>query len=639
MGLSNNKKTMETVSFIKYCAIIGILNFGFCIALYCQNHNVHDEFLLPSAVNVSGLLGNEIISCEEGRLSVLPLWNDGQLINMFSPEKRTKNKTGDWYGEHAGKWLYTTALAAQRSGNVKLKMQLISTANELMSYQEKDGYLGSYSTDQRITSKNDKFHPTSWDVWTLTYMSLGFLEVNKYFPNEKYLETAKKIGELFLNTFGKDKADITNFGTRYGLSATIILESVIELFKATADNRYLDFGNYVLERLNQREGLKLVPMMLAKKDLEFVGDGKIYQNIWNLYAVAKFYEVSPNPEYMTALENAWQSISTSHLTPSGGPWGGIGKHKECFNSKSFFSPYGFVETCSIMSWIQFNKQMLHLTGNAQYAQEIEKAAYNALLGAKYSNGTDWSYHSFPNGRYHKAKFDDCCPSSGSLALEELSSIVYSLRENGIACNLYTRNEANIVLPGSESLRIVQKTDYPFEGKIQITLYPQQSADFPLFVRIPDWAETAIIRVNGNKVDENKINSGSYCKIDRLWKSGDIVDIQFPYNLKVIFKKENSDAPQDGGNIYHIDWFALTQGPLVYALDGLIFGSEREEVIALPDIDPQTAFSKIPTSVGKQGNTYEFKIPGKKPLIFVPFYNCGDRKEGAWRLTWLQKSIN
>jgi uncharacterized protein len=630
---------MKIMRFMKFCAMLVLFNIILCITLYSQNHNFKDEFLLPSAVNINGLLGNEILSSEDGRLLQLPLWNDGRLIEMFSSENRTKNKTADWYGEHAGKWLYTTANAVQRSGNIKLKKILFETAEKLMSYQDQDGYLGSYSLNQRLTSKNFKFHSTSWDVWNLTYMTLGFLELNKYYPNERYLKTAKKIGELFLNTFGNDKADITNYGTRYGMSATIILDAVVELYKTTGDNRYLDFGNYVVERLNDRDGLKLVPMMLGKKDPELVGDGKIYQFIWNLYAIAKFYEISPNPEYMTALENAWQSIFTSHLTPAGGPWGGVGKNKECFNSKSFFSPYGYVETCSIMSWIQFNKQMLHLTGNARYAQEIEKASYNALLGAKYSNGNDWCYHSFSNGSYHKANFDDCCPSSGALALEELSSMVYSLRDNGIACNLYTGNEANIELPYAKSVRLVQKTDYPLDGKVKITLYPQHLADFPVFIRIPAWAETALINVNGSKIDETNIKIGSYCKIDRLWKTGDVVDIQFPYNLKIIFKSENADAPQDGGNIYRIDWFALTQGPLVYALDGLIFGSEREEVISLPDENPEALFTKIPTPAGKQGNTFELKIPKKPPLIFVPFYNCGEKKEGTWRLTWLQKSIN
>jgi len=264
--------------------------FVLCQGVSGQNNSFPNTYLSPSDVLLKGLLGQEILSSEEGRLLLLPDWNGGQLIKMFSEEYRVKNKTNDWYGEHAGKWLYSTTLAVERTGNHKLKELLFKTADELISYQDKDGYLGSYSPNQRISAKNDKFHPTSWDVWNLTYMTLGFLELHKYFPNEKYLKTAKSIGELFLKTFGEGKADITNYGTRYGLSATIILESVVELYKATNDPRYIEFGKYILKRLNEREGLKLIPMMLAKKDLDFVGDGRIYQNIWNLYAVAKFYE-------------------------------------------------------------------------------------------------------------------------------------------------------------------------------------------------------------------------------------------------------------------------------------------------------------------------------------------------------------
>lgn len=631
--------TSKHAMYFYLSAGIFLFNLAFCYRVSGQSNHFYNEYLSPSEVAIKGLLGDEILSSENGRLLLLPTWNGDQLIKMFSEDYRIKNKTNDWYGEHAGKWLYSATLAVQRTGNPELKELLFKTADELMSYQDKDGYLGSYSPNQRITAKNDKFHTTSWDVWNLTYMTLGFLEINKYFPNEKYLQTAKNIGELFLKTFGEGKADITNYGTRYGLSATIIMESVVELFNATKDQRYMDFGNYIMKRLNEREGLKLIPMMLAKKDLEVVGDGKIYQNIWNLYAIAKFYELSPNPEYLTALENAWQGIYTYHLTPEGGPWGGIGKHKECFNSKNYFSPYGFVETCSIMSWIHFNKQMLRLTGQARYAQEVEKAAYNALLGAKYSNGVDWSYHSFANGRRHIANFNDCCPSSGALALEELSSFIYSLKENGIACNLYAENEANIELAAAKSVHMVQKTNYPFDGKIQITLFPVQSAAFPLFVRIPEWAKTAIINVNGNPVDENAIISGTYCKIDRQWKSKDVVEIQLPNELKIIYKSENADAPQGGKSMYNVDWFALTQGPLVYAVDGLIFGTEREELISLPHTNPESAFTMVGASEGSEGKTFELKIPNKKSLIFVPFYKAGERQDGAWRLTWLQNKIN
>lgn len=630
-GVRNKIKNIRKKVFLCLCTTLLLIATAF-------SQPTVNDYLSPSDVLVKGLLGEEIQSSEQGRLLLLPNWKDGQLIKMFSEEYRINNKTNDWYGEHAGKWLYTATLAVKRTGNSDLQKLLFKTADQLMSYQDKDGYLGSYSPGQRITAKNDKFHPTSWDVWNLTYMTLGFLELNKHFPIEKYLSTAKNIGELFLRTFGEGKADITNYGTRYGLSATVILESAVELYKATEDQRYLDFARYVIRRLNEREGLRLVPAMLAKKDLETVGDGKIYQNIWNLYALAKFYEISPNPNHLTALENAWNNIYAFHLSPAGGPWGGIGKHKECFNSKNFFSPYGYVETCSIMSWIQFNKQMLHLTGDAKYAQEIEKAAYNALLGAKYSNGIDWSYHSFANGRLHIAHFNDCCPSSGALALEELSPVVYSLRDKGISCNLFTESEADVKLSNAGKVHIVQQTKYPFEGNIRITLHPEKSAAFPLYVRIPDWARTALIKINGKQVDGNSFKAGAYYKIERPWKPKDVVDIQFPYEPKVIYKSENADAPQGGKSMYSVDWFALTAGPLVYAADGLLFGTEREEVITIPDDNPESLFSAVSDSANR-GRIYNLKIPGKKSVSFVPYYRAGERKEGAWRLTWVQKGIN
>lgn len=635
--MSNNRFNLNLIFKKAICLKVFLILFFFSPLAFSQNNISQNEYISPSAIVVKGLLGDEIQSSEKGRLLLLPDWNDGQLIKMFSEEYRAKNKTNDWYGEHAGKWLYSTTLAVKRTDNAELKELLFKTADQLISYQDKDGYLGSYSPNQRITAQNYKLHNKSWDVWNLTYMSLGFLELNKYFPNEKYLRTAKNIGELFLKTFGEGKADITNYGTRSGLSATVILESVVELYKTTNDKRYIDFGNYVLKRLNEKEGLKLIPLMLAKKDLELVGDGKVYQDIWNLYAVAKFYELSPNPECLTALENAWEGIYTNHLNPEGGPWGGVGKFKECFNIKDFFSPYGYVETCSIMSWILFNKQMLRLTGNARYAQEVEKSAYNALLGAKYSNGVDWSYHSFSNGCRHIAHFNDCCPSSGVFALEELPTFIYSVKESGIACNLYAENEATIELPSAKSIRIIQKTDYPFSGNIRLTLFTKKPTDFPLFLRIPDWAKTAVIKINGSNVEDNDIKTGTYCKIDRKWKSGDVVEIIFPYELKIVNKSENADAPQSGKSIYSVDWFAITQGPIVYAVDGLISGTEREEVISLPESHPESAFSIIPN--GSQGNTLELKIPNKNPLLLVPFYRAGERKAGTWHFTWLQKKIN
>src|SRR6187401_825324 len=113
--------------------------FLFCVVCFTstvlaqnsQKINPADNFLSPSSVVINGILGGSISLAENGRLRTLPEWNNGQLIKMFSAEERKKNATTDWYGEHGGKWLYTAALAVQRTNNEALKTQMFKTADYL----------------------------------------------------------------------------------------------------------------------------------------------------------------------------------------------------------------------------------------------------------------------------------------------------------------------------------------------------------------------------------------------------------------------------------------------------------------------------------------------------------------------------
>lgn len=595
-----------------------------------------DQFLHPSQVKVNGTLGQAMGLSENGRLMSLPTWNNGTLFTMFSVDARKNNNTTDWYGEHAGKWLYSATLATDRTHNEALKALLFKTADYLVSTQEADGYLGSYSPELRITNKNSKQHKKSWDVWSLSYMTLGLLQLNDYYPNQKYLDAAKKIGELMLKTFGDGTADLTNYGTRYGISATVALEPVVELYRATSDQRYLDFAQLIVKEMEQREGLRLIAAGLNNRDMETVADGKAYQIIWNLLGLAKLYEVTGNNDYLKAVQNAWQNILDYHLTIAGGPWGGIGKHKECFNTKGFWDPYGFVETCSTMSWIQLNKQLLHLTGEAKYAQEIERSSYNALLGAQFPNGQDWSYHTFTNGRRHVANYNDCCPSSGVLALEELSPLVYSRRQNGIALNLFADNDATIHLDGGNDIRLVQKTNYPFDGKITLNVSAKSNASFPLFIRIPDWAANATITVDGKPVTD-AVQKGQYYTLNRSWKSN-VVEINFPIQLKLVQQSEYATAPQGTADIYRVGWVALTRGPLVYAANGLINGEDREKILHLPASNAESVFQPA-DSKEWAGPVYRYSSDKVQPVLFVPYYEGDGQKAGNWRLTWLQNSID
>lgn len=594
-------------------------------------------YLEPSEIVVNGLLGDVLTSSRKGRITVLPTWKDGELITMFSKEVKGHHEKMDWYGEHGGKWLYTASHAAKHSQDKELEALVIRTADYLVKQQDADGYLGNYGPKVRLTN-DDISHKRSWDTWNLGYMTLGLLQTNRYYPNPAYLNAAKSIGELFISQYGDGKRNITDYGTRRGVSATVILDPVVELYKVTKDTRYLDLAETIVKEFEAKEDHRLITAGLNHVDMEFVGDGKIYQIIWNLTGVVKLYEVTGNEDYLKAAVNIWQNISDYHLNVTGGPWGGVGKHMECFNRKNYWSPYGLVETCSTMSWIQLNKELLRLTGDAKYAQAIETSAYNSLLGARFPNGVDWSYHSFNNGSWSIANFNDCCPSSGALALEELPALIYSKREKGIALNVFTDSEATIA-SAKGNIHITQKTQYPFDEKIQLTVSPSKAEAFPLYIRIPEWSRTATIKVNGKAIDTSGLKGGAYFTIDRTWKAKDAVEIEFPVELRIEQKTEQLDGPQNAGEIYRAQWFAVSRGPLVFASNGLIDGEDRERALDIDLKNVVSLFHPVAAPEGVSGPAYTFKAPGMQPMLFVPYFEAGGMKKGGWRLTWLQTEID
>ena len=592
------------------------------------------EALKPQEVVLRGIIGKGADASCEGRLKTLTTWNNGKLLAIFNKQSLDTEGT-DWLGEHVGKWMYTAARSANRTNDSTLLATLQKTADYLVSMQEPDGYLGTYAPAVRFTSDLRKNFDMTWDIWTHSYLILGFLEINCYWPNKRYRNAATKIGDLLYKTFYKTGKNVAYRGNHFGLSGTVLLEPIIELYKQTGDQRYIDFGKEIVEQMEGRPELQLVSRCLKGYDLSRIGDGKIYQLCWNYVGIAKLYEVTGNPDYLKVVQNAWQNIVKYHLTLGGGPWGGIGKHHECFNRQNYWSPYGFVETCNIMSWIQLNRDLLLITGEAKYAEMIERTAYNALLGAQYPDGEGWCYFSFPNGKRHLALYRACCRSSGALALEEIAPLIFGRMGNGLSVNIYTESEETINLPIVGRVKIIQRTNYPFDGKVNLIINLRKQATFPLFLRTPNWADEVNVEINNKPISKN-IVKGSYLKLIRKWKRDDKIVLNFPMKLH-IHKKSEREVYR-GKDIYRIVWMALTRGPLVYAVNGLIDGKEREEVLNMPEENPEALFYACPTPSGYNGPAFKLNIPDREPIVFLPYYEAGGRVEGTWRLIWIQVDL-
>ena len=610
----------------------------------------HASVVPTSQVELGGLLGRALAANHAGRLSHFVVDETSPAIALFSPQQASRNVEGDWYGEHAGKWLYAAAKAAHRTGDEKLAVNVQRVAEYLVGIQDIDGYLGTYAPERRFMRKQSPGPRTwdgapanrTWDIWTHSYLILGLLEVHKYSPDPRWLGAACKIGELCWQTLTTGGINITELGNHHGMSATVLLDAAVDLHIASSDPRYLDLANLILKQADQRPELELLRQALAGTDAAEIATGKAYQLCWNLVGLAKLHKVTGDATYLRAVQNVWDSIRRHHLTLGGGPWGGVAhRSREVFNHPGVFSPNGYVETCSTLSWIQLNRELLAITNEAKYAEEIERSAYNDLLGAQAPDGENWCYYSFPNGKRIHTTYWRCCKSSGAMALEELPAVAYSLTaQNDITVNLYGPGKAEFLTAQSGKVKLTQTTDYPFQGEIRILVSLERNASFSIRVRIPSWAVQATICVNG--VDWAKaVVPGTYVVLKRHWLENDEITLRFPM-LPVLHRKTSRSVQEsklpDGSSVeqevMRVDYVAITRGALVYATC-LIDGFKTQETIQLSNGGAPPSLEVVATPDGFEGPAIRMNLDNHSRLLFLPYFEAGGREHGAWRLTWIE----
>ncbi|MBD9370575.1 beta-L-arabinofuranosidase domain-containing protein [Xanthomonas sp. XNM01] len=604
------------------------------------------QLVAPASVRLDGPFGQMLAANRSGRLSHFIVDEHSPSIGIFGQAHKQQNQEGDWYGEHAGKWLSATARAVAQGGQSQLEANLRRVADWLISQQDDDGYLGTYAAERRFTvpqppkpeSWNGEPALRTWDIWTHSYLILGLLETWRALGGAQYLQAARRIGDLCWRAL-QSGIDITTLGNHHGMSATVLLDPAADLYLVTGEPRYLALAETILQQANANPRLALLDKGIANEDAAFIATGKAYQLSWNLVGLAKLYKATGRAEYKLAVDNLWNNIREQHLTLGGGPWGGVAhRSREVFNAPRTFFPQAYVETCSVLAWMQLNRELLAITGHARHADALERSGYNDLAAAMAPDGEDWCYYTYPNGRRVHTTYWRCCKSSGAMAVEELPPVAYGIAaDGGLRVNLYGAGEATLPQADAGAVRLVQSGRYPFDGDVVIDVHPQREARFAVGLRIPDWAASARITVAGVAVEAVPGEDG-FVAIERLWRAGDRIVLSLPMppvlhraaNINV----QESRAP-DGSpvaqEVLRWEYVALSRGPLVYATP-LVDGYKTDETLRLPAA-PVADWVGVGADAG-EGATLEMRPLGRAPIMFEPYYRCGGRVDGAWRLTWL-----
>lgn len=552
------------------------------------------------SVQLGGVLGAAQATSADQRLAEFIRDEESEALALFLPAHRDTCATGDWYGEHVGKWLFTVAETIHRDSDGPWRARVQAVLAVLARAQEPSGYLGTYAPDASCRFTHAEVNgQRTWDLWVHAWLLMGLTACAQHEAlRETALRLAIPIGDLIDRTFSADPGAVIRQGNHQGLSSLVILEPLARLSQVTGDDRYVQLAAKILDAAHA-SGLPLLAN--PSVPIHTIGTGKIYQLIWVLQGVLAVGVSLGRDQDVAAVERLWAQVQAHHLTSFGGPWGGIATHKEVFNPAGFFHPSGLVETCSSTSWLMLSQDLFLLTGDGRYVSEIERTAMNALLGAMDPNGRDWCYFTFPNGRRNNTYHWACCKSSGAIGLEKAGRTVVTVCDGEIWLNQWVNCTA--VLPDGTELLVEVKPDH-------ICLL--STAPVQVNLRIPDWVSGV-----GQPGETHLLVEVS------------TTEQAIPFSVPARAVPCTYTLDHHGQEIVREDYVCITRGPYVYAA-GKVDGYDRHPTLRLPQLNPGSALR-----AELQEEIVWIQQAGVRPIRLEPFYRAGGAHDSAWRTVWFE----
>ena len=304
------------------------------------------------------------------------------------------------------------------------------------------------------------------------------------------------------------------------------------------------------------------------------------------------------------------------------------------------------ETCANIGNLFFNWRMFTATGEAKYTDIVENCLYNSILSGISLDGKKYFYTNplriskdLPYTlRWPKERTEYiscfCCPPNTLRTLCEAQDYAYSIEKGGVYVNLYGGNTLNTNIEGVGEITLTQKTDYPWDGAVNISVDKLKGKkQFEIKLRVPDWCtEGAKITVNGEE-QNIETKAGTYATVNRTWKKGDVVSINMPMRTRIV--EANPLVEESRGQV------AVQRGPIVYCLESNDLGGLSIDDIAIPldakftPVDMTIDGSRIKALEGEVINRSEASWKGqlyreattKKQMVkvrLIPYYAWGNR---------------
>jgi hypothetical protein len=447
--------------------------------------------------------------------------------------------------------------------------------------QQPNGYLNSYFMGKRAAERWTNFD--LHEMYCAGHLFQAAVAHYRATGKTSLLHVATRLADHLCEHFGPEDQ-----GKRFGTDGHPEVEmALVELYRVTGESRYLHQAHYFVgARGSGRLGN---PFNFQKpvyhqdhmpfRDLSRL-EGHAVRAVYLNCGGADLFAETGEAVLRTALERMWQSMVTRQMYVHAGLGPryeneGFGRDYELPNARAH------AETCASIANVMWNWRMLLLDGEARFADLLELALYNSVISGVSLDGTGYYYQnplSDDGGHRRQTWFRvACCPGNVARTLASFPGYVYAVSDRTIWAHLYVASTATLTLPDGTTVRVEQRTEYPWSGDIHLRVLDAWNGTISL--RLPGWCAAGwSVAVNGLPTEGN-VTPGRYLQISRAWQAGDTIRLTLPMDVRHIecnpVVAENSRRT------------ALMRGPLLYCLEAVDHGGADVRNVAL---DADAAFT-------------------------------------------------
>ena len=528
----------------------------------------------------------------------------GGLDNFIEAGKKLR---GEAYGPHKG-YVFSNAYVHNAVESMCIALMLepggegaVAQAQEhmrstldrwipiILGAQEPDGYMQTAFTLPRVSNAGGDRGGGSFGHWERRsdhegYTAGYFLEsaIAHYTMTGKkdarLYDAAKKLGDCWYDNLGPAPKKAWYDGHQEMEQALVRFGRFVNDNEgAGKGDKYIQLAKFLLDcrysaARNERERSEYDQSHLPVVE-QYEAVGHAVRALYNYSGMADVAMETHDPDYRSAVKSLWDNIVNRKYYVTGGV--GSGETSEGFGPNYSLRNNAYCESCSSCGEIFFQWKLGLTYHDASYADLYEETIYNALLGGLALDGKTYYYPNPLDARTLRTAWHSvpCCVGNIPRTLLSMPRWMYSKGPDGVYVNLFVGSAVTVDNVRGTDVQLVQQTNYPWDGKVTITVNPAAAKRFTMYVRVPNrqvselYASApkangiASIKVNGSVV-KPKVDGG-YAAMDRTWKSGDRIELELPMKIQRVRAVDAIAA--DHGKV------ALRYGPLLYNIEKVDVG--------------------------------------------------------------------